>query len=358
MLIPREFFKLLLSGLVASVLCLTGCGGGRPPLNSGNFAGVVAARTATGDKSTSPAIMDVKLSPASITGGSATTLTVELSAAAPAGGISVQLQSSNSGIAKAPETVNIAEGATSGTTSIQTGTVSASTKVSLTALAGDSVAGASLNVQSETASSPVAVTLLPSTVTIEPGHSASVTVTTAVTSGFDHSLALAAPVPMGIKIPFSPGTIAAPGAGSSVATVSVGPGVTRGGFQYIHVTASEGTVSSSAILTIKVVVPDPGPGASFQGCWYSTGGHSYQGVQVSVQNPGTYAFDGDLYYGTNCNPNTQADEIGFGTPIGFGGFDWIFYFNAFADQKDMSTIWHVGNNTSQCVNYEVAPACQ
>jgi hypothetical protein len=305
----------------------------------------------------SPAIARMILSPASVTGGASTVLTVELTSPAPASGAVVQLQSSNAGVAEAVASLNIPAGASSGTTAISTSAVTAARTVSLTALYGDNVAGTSLKVQPQ-AASPITVTLQPSAVTIEPGHSVPVTVKTTVASGFNHSLALTAPVPMGIKIPFNPSTVAAPGDGSSLATVSVGPGVTRGGFQYIHVTASGGAVSSSAILTIKVVVPNPGPGASFQGCWYSANGHHYQGVQVSVANPGTYPLDGDLYYGTDCNPNTQADEIGFGTPVSFGGFDWIFYFNAFADQKDMSTRWHVGSDTSQCVNYEVAPACQ
>jgi hypothetical protein len=357
-LIPEKYSRLLCAGLAAAVLCMAGCGGGRPPLNSGNFAGVAATRTVAADGAPTRALHQLTLSPASITAGASTALTVELAQPAPAGGATVQLQSSNSSIANVPTTLSIPAGATSGTVTISTSAVSAAATVSFTALSGDNVAGASLKVQPETPS-PVTVTLQPSALTVEAGHSGSFTVKTTVTSGFAHSLALSAPLPPhGYKISFSPTTIAAPGGGSSSTTISVGPGVTHGGYQYIHVTASEGTVSASAILTLKVTEPDPGAGASFQGCWYSTGGHKYQGVQVSVANPGTYPFDGDLYYGTNCNPNTQADEIGFGTPISFGGFDWIFYFNAFADQNDMSTLWHVGNNTSQCVNYEVAPACQ
>lgn len=356
MLIPQKYSKLLRAGFAAAVLCMAGCGGGRQSQNTGNFAGMLAAHGDAAASLPSPTIAYVTLNPASVAGGNSTRLTVELTSAAPSGGATVHLMSSNYTVVNVPGTLNIAGGTSSGTTAIATSGVNAATTVSLVAFYGGSVAGASLKVQ-PAVSSPITVTLQPSTVTIEAGHSASITVKTTVASGFDHSLALTASAPSGLKAGFNPGTIAAPGAGSSKATISVGSSVAAG-TDSIHVKASEGTVASSATLTVKVTSSGPNPGANFQGCWYSTGGHKYQGVLVSVANPGTYAFDGDLYYGTDCNPNTQADEIGFGTPIGFGGFDWIFYFNAFADQKDMSTRWHVGNNTSQCVNYEVAPACQ
>jgi hypothetical protein len=99
------------------------------------------------------------------------------------------------------------------------------------------------------------------------------------------------------------------------------------------------------------------PKATFQGCWYGLKGKHYQGVEVSVANPGTYSFDADLYYGTTCDPSTQADEFGFGQKLPFGGEDYIFWFTAFADKRDMSALWHVGSDTSQCVNYETALQC-
>ena len=104
-------------------------------------------------------------------------------------------------------------------------------------------------------------------------------------------------------------------------------------------------------------VATPGAGATFKGCWYQQSGNRYQGVQISVDDPGTYPFNAVLYYGTTCNANDWADQIGFGTLIQFGDFDWIFWFDAFANQSDMSALWYVGNEQSQCVNYTVAPDC-
>jgi len=151
-----------------------------------------------------------------------------------------------------------------------------------------------------------------------------------------------------------PPVIPAPGVGTSKAHITVLSSVAPGTYS-IRVTASDGKTSRNAILTLKVVSSDPG--ATFQGCWYKNNGHRYQGVRISVANPGTYPFDAVLYHGATCDPGKFADEFGFGTPLNFGGFDYIFWFTDFADQSDMSAFWHVGRDRSQCVSYAVAPDC-
>lgn len=97
--------------------------------------------------------------------------------------------------------------------------------------------------------------------------------------------------------------------------------------------------------------------ANFQGCVYKTGKNRFQAVDVTVKNPGTYPFNAKLYYGTTCDPNTQADQFGFGQEIYFGGYGYIFWFDAFANKADMSALWYVGTDVSKCVNYKSAPAC-
>jgi len=118
--------------------------------------------------------------------------------------------------------------------------------------------------------------------------------------------------------------------------------------------ASDGTTAGHASLNPDVTAPNPG--ATFQGCWYSTGGHHYQAAVLSA-NPGTYPFDADLYYGMSCNPSQKADEIGFGTPLTFTGFSWLFWFDHFPGKSDMSAIWYVGTDHSKCINYKIAPHC-
>jgi hypothetical protein len=99
------------------------------------------------------------------------------------------------------------------------------------------------------------------------------------------------------------------------------------------------------------------PKATFRGCIYTEGKHHYQAVDISVGNPGEYAFNAVLYNGASCNPADVADQIGFGQDFDFGGFGWTFWFDHFPNWKNMSVLWYVGDDTSQCIDYETAPSC-
>lgn len=81
----------------------------------------------------------------SIKGGRSTTLTVRLSAPAPAGGITVAL-ASNSTVATVPSSVRIAAGATSATIPVTTTPVRRNTPVTLTATLGTSQVSTTLTV--------------------------------------------------------------------------------------------------------------------------------------------------------------------------------------------------------------------
>jgi hypothetical protein len=337
-----------------ALLCLTGCGAGSRPMSSGNFAGTVSGHgNASSAAGKSSGVAKVFLNPARLTGGGSAHITVQLAHPAPAGGVFVLLTSSDESVLTLPKEVKIPGGEISATAEVSTATVDAATTVGIAAVYADGVAGTSLGVDAATAA-PFTVAVHPSTITIAPGKSGAATVTTSVSAGYDHALTLTVAVPAGVSMHFDPKVIPAPGAGTSSATVKVpSSGVT--GTHAIHVTASDGTTSSKATLTLKVSASNPG--ATFRGCWQRQNGHSYQGVQFSVADPGTYSFDAVLYYGTSCNPNNWADEFGFGTPLTFGGFEYTFWFTDFADQTDMSALWHVGSDTSQCVNYKIAPTC-
>ena len=181
--------------------------------------------------------------------------------------------------------------------------------------------------------------------------------TTKITGGYDHSLTLSASsLPSGVSIDFSPSVIAAPGAGSSTANITVDSSATVA-TDTIPIVASDGTHSSKVNLKLKVGSSSKDPGATFQGCWYESGGNQYQGVTVSVANPGAYPLNGTLYYGSVCDANDWADQIGFGEIVNFGGFDWVFWFSRFANQANMATQWNVGSDTSACFTYENAPVC-
>jgi hypothetical protein len=348
--------RILIAGALVG---MTGCGSSSPPVNPGSFSAIVASPS----DHASIAVASITLSPDSLVGGAATEVTVNLNRPAPGGGIAVELRNSDASLITTPAVLNIPAGQTSATVPASTSRVGTAAKVAITAVYGNSVAGTSLNLASarltparqDSAAAPeFTLAIQPSTVTIAPGHSASAKVTTTVASGYDHALDLTVSVPAGVSVHFNPKVIPAPGAGVSTATIKV-PSTGISGTHAIHVTASDGTTSAKATLTLKVPASDPG--ATFQGCRYQSNGNSYQGVTVSVANPGTYPFNAILYYGTTCDPNNWADQIGFGTDLNFGGFDWIFWFNAFPNQNNMSALWSVGSDKSQCVNYEVVPDC-
>ncbi len=342
--------------VAGAILGLAGCGSGSRPMNSGNFSGTVATQSdpAAGAVTSRARVANVTLSPAHLMGGDSTEITVNLTQPAPGGGIAVQLESSDASVVATPATVTISSGQTSATVVTSTSSVGEATTVAISALYGDTVAGTSLSVAPAT-TSPFKLSLKPYTVTIAPGRSGSAKVTTKVTTGYNHALRLTVSnVPAGVSVTLTPPVIPAPGAGTSMADIAV-PGSVAPGTYLIRVTASDGKTSRNARLTLKVA--SSGPGATFQGCWYQQNGHRYQGVAISVANPGTYPFDADLYSGATCDPNNWRDEFGFGTPLNFGGFGWIFWFTDWADQSDMSAFWYVGSDKSQCVSYAVAPDC-
>jgi hypothetical protein len=333
--------------LAALVITLASCGIASQQTPSGRFAGK-ATNAASG-----PTVESVTLSPTQLTGGTSTEITIHLTQAAPNGGITVQLVNSDDGVVSNPAAVTIPAGETSTTAKATTTSVTAKTTVAISAIYDDAVASAALTINPATGGS-FTLTLQPSSLTKSPGQSASAEVTTKIASGYDHALTLkASNLPAGVSLTFSPSAIPAPGAGSSKAAITLPSGLKPGSYS-IHVTATGGSTSESATLTLKV---SANPGATFHGCWYKQNGNRYQGVDFSLADPGTYPFNANLYYGTTCNPNQQADEFGFGTDLNFGSFDYTFWFTAFANQTDMSAIWQVGTDQSQCVNYENAPSC-
>lgn len=336
--------------VAGALLWLASCGSGSRPTNSGNFSGIVATQS---DRATRTGVANVTLSPAHLMGGVSTEITISLTQPALDGDVVVLLKNSDASVLTTPATVRIPSGQTSATVAASTLPVSTATTVSISALYGDTVAGTSLSIAPAT-TPPFTVAVQPSTVTVAPGQSGSAKVISKVTTGYNQALRLTVSnVPAGVAVTLTPALIPAPGAGTSKAAITVSSRVVAGTY-YIRVTASDGMTSQSARLTLKVA---PNPRAAFQGCWYHQNGHRYQGVRISVANPGTYPFDAVLYYGATCNPSNFADEFGFGTPLNFGGFDYIFWFSDFADQSDTSAFWHVGVDKSQCVSYTIAPDC-
>jgi hypothetical protein len=342
--------------LVATLLVLAGCGSGSKPASPGGFAGIASSQSnVVAGAVQKNSVTSVRLNPAIVVGGASAEITVSIAQPAPAGGAKVSLSSSKSDLVSLPSSVDIAEGQTSGTLQVPSSVVSAATSATIVATYESSMAGANLGVAPKV-TVPFTVTLQPATLTVQQGKSGSTKVVTKAGSGYNHSLQLKVTgQPTGVSVSLSPQTIPAPGSGTSQMTVNVQSTVVTGNYT-LKVSASDGKTSASGRLTLKVT-GSVSSNATFKGCWYKQSGHRYQGVDISVGNPGSYPFNAVLYRGATCDPNSFADQIGFGQLINFGGFGYTFWFIDFADQTSMSAVWSVGNDNSQCVNYAVAPDC-
>ena len=337
---------------IASVLLilLAGCGTSSPPSTSGGFGGTTSGQA--------DSIVSVTLNPSSVVGGSPASVTVTIAQPAPAAGLTLALSNSDPTVVTTPANLVIGMGQTSAMMAAATSAVDATTSVTISASYNGSTAGANLSVVPDTTTTAsFSVAVQPATVSVQQGHSGISKVVTKVAGGYNHSLQLkASGEPAGVSASFNPSVIPAPGAGSSQLTVSVPSSVETGSYP-ISVTATDGKNSQIAKLTLTVTAGSSNPNATFKGCWYKQSGHQYQGVDISVGTPGTYPFNAVLYHGSTCDPTKFADQFGFGQQLTLGDFTYTFWFTDFADQTDMSALWYLGDESSQCVNYAVAPTC-
>ena len=116
-------------------------------INSAGTAGAWSSvRTFQPQAATAPALSSVSLNPTSVAGGNAVQGTANLTSAAPAGGASVTLSSSNPSVAAVPASITVAAGATSAAFSVATTAVSASTTATITGAFGGATKTALLTV--------------------------------------------------------------------------------------------------------------------------------------------------------------------------------------------------------------------
>ncbi|HEV2708449.1 MAG TPA: SBBP repeat-containing protein [Pyrinomonadaceae bacterium] len=99
-------------------------------------------------------LSSVSLNPSSVTGGGSVQGTVTLTAAAPSGGATVTLASSNSSIVRVPASVTVAAGATSATFNVTTVSVSSTTSAQVSASYGGTTSATSLTVTPPAAPAP------------------------------------------------------------------------------------------------------------------------------------------------------------------------------------------------------------
>jgi len=135
---------------------------------SGTYSGTTrsASLTVTPGAPPPPTLSSLTLNPTSVVGGfQSSTGTVTLSGAAPAGGATVALSSSNTNVAQTPSSVMVAAGATSATFTVTTSAVASSTTVTISGTYGGVTRSASLTVTPVLAPLGIAsLTLSPSSV--------------------------------------------------------------------------------------------------------------------------------------------------------------------------------------------------
>jgi len=92
----------------------------------------------------------------------------------------------------------------------------------------------------------------PTSITVDPGNSGHSTITTAISGGFDSSIALSATgQPSGVTVSFSPSSIPAPGSGSSTMTVTVSRR-TRTGSYTITVKGTGGGLNHTTTVSLHI----------------------------------------------------------------------------------------------------------
>jgi hypothetical protein len=228
--------------------------------NSAGGAGPFSAtrRFTPGAAPATAALSAVTVSPSSVVGGNGSTGTVTLSAAAPSGGATVALTSSNTGAASVPATVTVAAGATSGSFAVATATVGGSTAVTLTASYNGATRTTTLTVTPvPPAASLQAVSVNPTSVTGGTTSQGTVTLTSAAPTGgvavtLTSSNTGVAVVPGGVTVAAGAtsatfaATTSAVGASTPVTITAAHSGVTRTATLTVNPPAQSATVTVTA----------------------------------------------------------------------------------------------------------------
>jgi hypothetical protein len=111
--------------------------------------------------------------------------------------------------------------------------------------------------------------------------------------------------------------------------------------------------------TIPVEATVSGNVVSWHACIYTKNGQRYQAMKIAPRQTITGVLQSQMFWNSGCNPSQWTDQMNdVGTPMTFGaGSGYIFYFIHRANIPGVSAVWTMGNQTSGCVNYSTAPAC-
>jgi hypothetical protein len=239
--------------------------------NSAGVSGPFSSARRFTAQAAAASLSSVSVNPTSVVGGNASTGTATLTTAAPPGGAVVTLSSSIPGAATVPGSVTVAAGATSGTFTVSTVSVTASTSGNITGTFGGATRSAILTVRPpDPPVTPTSLGLSPSTVVGGNPVTGTIFLSHGPPSGglvvaLSSSNTAAATVPATVTIFLSSGTF-------PISTLA-GP-TTR----TTTITASANGVSRTAVLTVTPSAASAALSAVSVNPTSVTGGASSQGT--------------------------------------------------------------------------------
>ncbi len=130
------------------------------------------------------------------------------------------------------------------------------------------------------------------------------------------------------------------------------------GSHTIQVAAYDDSYTPST-ATIPVVSGASGNAITWHACIYTKNGQRYQAMKILPQQTVTGVLQSQMFWNSGCNPTQWTDQLNdIGSPMTFGaGSGYIYYFTHRANIPGVSAVWTMGDQTSGCVNYSAAPAC-
>ncbi len=157
-----------------------------------------------------------------------------------------------------------------------------------------------------TAGASFSISASPSSLTVQQGNQGTSTITTAISGGFNSSIALSASgVPTGTTVNFNPNPIPAPGNGNSTMTITVGSNTPTGVYP-ITVTGNGGGIQQQTTVTLTVTA-----GASF------SISASPSSLTVQQGNQGTSTITTAISGGFNSSIALSASGVPTGTTVNF-----------------------------------------
>jgi hypothetical protein len=116
---------------------------------------------------------------------------------------------------------------------------------------------------------------------------------------------------------------------------------------------------TGSTATVPVTASASGLSVAWNACTYTSNGQKYQAMKISPSQNLTGVLQSQMFWNSNCDPTQWTDQLNdVGQPMTFpAGSSYIYWFIHRADMPNVSAVWTMGNQSSGCVNYNTAPAC-